>query len=57
MEAENDFCALTYELLEIATELESRESTNNCVIRRLIGTYWLDLCDRGIEILNKLKGD
>ena len=46
---------LTYELLEIATELDSRETSNNLVIARLQGVSWLDLCNRGIEILNLLK--
>ena len=46
---------LTYELLEIATELDAREVSNNCVIAQLQGVSWLDLCDRGIEILKMLK--
>lgn len=46
---------LTYELLEIVTELDSRETSNNCVIAQLQGVSWLDLCDRGIEILKLLK--
>ena len=47
---------LTYELLEVATELDAREASNNCVIARLQGVVWKDLCDRGIEILKLLKG-
>lgn len=47
---------LTCELLEIAIELDAREASNNCVIARLQGISWLDLCDRGIEILKLLKG-
>ena len=46
---------LTYELLEIATELDAHEASNNCVIARLQGVSWLALCDRGIEILKLLK--
>jgi hypothetical protein len=46
---------LTYELLEVATELDSCETSNNCVIARLQGVSWLDLCDRGIKILKLLK--
>lgn len=48
---------LTYELLEVATELDSREISNNCVIARFQGVSWVDLCDRGIEILKLLKGE
>ena len=47
---------LTYQLLEIATELDAREATNNCVIRSLQGVSYIELCDRAIEILQKLKG-
>ena len=50
-----DTAKLTYELLEIATELDARESSSNCVVAKFQGTSWADLCDRGIEILKKLK--
>lgn len=46
---------LTYQLLEIATELDAREATNNCIIHDLQGVGWKELCDRGIEILKKLR--
>lgn len=48
---------LTYELLEIATELDAREATNNCIIRKLQGVGWKDLCRKGIDILNRLNGN
>ena len=43
------------ELYDIAVELDSREFSNNCVVDRLIGLSWDELCDKGIEILTKLK--
>ncbi len=50
-----DRAKLTYELLEIITELDARESTSNCIIRELQGVGWKDLCDRPIKILEKLR--
>ncbi len=44
------------ELQAIVTELDAREISNNCVIQELQGISYKDLCDRGIEILTKLKG-
>jgi hypothetical protein len=55
--AEASIGSLTYELLEVAVELDTRETSNNCVIARLQGTSWVDLCNRGIEILKLLKGE
>lgn len=43
------------DLYDIAVELDSREFSNNCVIARLTGLSWDELCDKGIEILTKLK--
>jgi hypothetical protein len=43
------------DLYDIAVELDSREFSNNCVISRLTGLSWDELCDKGIEILTKLK--
>ena len=51
-----DEAALTAELLDIAIELDARESSFNSVISELHGVGWKALCDRGIEILTKLKG-
>ena len=42
-------------LYDIAVELDSREFSNNCVIAGLTGLSWDELCDKGIEILTKLK--
>ena len=46
---------LAYALYDIAVELDSREFSNNCIVDRLIGLSWDELCDKGIEILTKLK--
>ena len=43
------------DLYDIVVELDSREFSNNCVVDRLTGLSWDDLCDKGIEILTKLK--
>lgn len=43
------------DLYGIAVELDSREFSNNCVISRLVDLSWDELCDKGIEILAKLK--
>ena len=43
------------DLYDIAVELDSREFSNNCVVDRLTGLSWDELCDKGIEILTKLK--
>lgn len=43
------------DLYDIAAELDSREFSNNCLIDRLTGLSWDELCDKGIEILTKLK--
>lgn len=47
---------LTAELLDLATELDARETSFNSVISGLHGVSWIALCDRGIEILTKLRG-
>ena len=38
------------DLYDIAVELDSREFSNNCLIDRLTGLSWDELCDKGIEI-------
>lgn len=43
------------DLYDIAVELDSREFSNNCAVDRLTGLSWDELCDKGIEILTKLK--
>ena len=46
----------TYELLEIATELDARERSGNCVISRLQSKSWQELCNEAIYILRQLGG-
>lgn len=43
------------DLYDIALELNSREFFNNYVVDRLTSLSWDELCDKGIEILTKLK--
>ena len=43
------------DLYEITVELDSREFSNNCIIDRLSDLSWDEICDKGIEILTKLK--
>lgn len=47
---------LTGELVDIAVELDARETSCNCVMSKFDGVGWKDLCDRGIAILTKLRG-
>lgn len=42
-------------LFNIVTELDARNLTHNCVISEFNGTSWDDLCDKGINLLKKLK--
>ncbi len=51
---EKRFCMLD-DLYDIAVELDARETSNNCVVDRLQQFGWDELCDKGIEILEKLK--
>ena len=48
-------CRMLDDLYNIAVELDSREFSNNCIIDQLTGLGWDELCDKGIEILTKLK--
>ena len=43
------------DLYNIAVELDARETSCNCVIEKLQGLSWEALCNKGIEILEKLK--
>ena len=43
------------DLYNIAVELDAREFSNNCVVDNLQRFSWNELCDKGIEILAKLK--
>lgn len=51
---ENRFRMLN-DLYNIAVELDSREFSSKCVIDRLTSLSWDELCDKGIEILTKLR--
>ena len=42
-------------LVEIATELDARYRSNNCVIPDFECWSWDELCDKAIEILNEMK--
>ena len=43
------------DLYDIAVELDSREFSNNCRIDRFTSLSWDELCDKGIDLLTKLK--
>ena len=43
------------DLYNIAVELDAMEFSNNCVVDNLQQFGWNELCDKGIEILEKLK--
>lgn len=43
------------DLYNIAVELDARETSYNCVVGSLIPLSWDEVCDKGIEILQKLK--
>jgi len=45
----------TERLLNIAIELDARETSNNCVVPELIGKNFEELCNEGIRILEELK--
>ena len=43
------------DLYDIAVELDARERTSNCITQRFLPLSWDELCDKGIEALEKLK--
>lgn len=43
------------QLAEIITELDARESSGNCIYRHLQVKGWVELCDEGIDLFEKLK--
>lgn len=45
------------ELFNVFTEIETRYSTNNLVIPEYQSLSWVDLCNKGIELLEKLKDE
>lgn len=51
---ENKFRMLD-DLYDIAVELDARETTSNCVVDSLTSLSYHEICDKGIDILQKLK--
>lgn len=43
------------ELSYILEELDARDCSNNCVVPKLIGKSWIELCDYGIKLFEQLK--
>lgn len=43
------------DLYNIAVELDARETSSNLVVDNFSGLSWDELCDKGIELLTKLK--
>lgn len=43
------------ELLYIVTELDARNIGANSVIEKYHGVCWTDLCEKGIELFDKIK--
>lgn len=43
------------ELSYILEELEARNCSNNCVVAKLIGKSWSELCDYGTKLFEQLK--
>ena len=54
-EFQTEEARMTYELLKIATELDAREPSANCVISEYTGTSWKDLCDKAEKLIKQLK--
>ena len=54
-EFQTEEARMTYELLKIATELDARESSANCVISEYTGTSWKDLCNKAEELIKQLN--
>ena len=42
-------------LFRVASELDAREFSNNCVVPELQTLSWNELCDQGIALLQELK--
>lgn len=50
-----DFEKITYDLVEIANELFTREASNNCPSTDLRNINWNELCNKAILLAAKLK--
>lgn len=52
---EHDTDKIIDELFLVMTELDARNCSSNSVIEKYQGTYWKELCDIGIKLLEVLK--
>ena len=52
----DDFVELD-ELFNIFAEIEARYSTNNLVFLEYQSLSWADLCNKGIDLLKKLRDE
>ena len=43
------------ELFTIASELEARELSANCIFEKYFGNSYDELCDKGIKLFEELK--
>ena len=43
-------------LSDIIVELDARDSTCNCIVPEFQDVPWVELCERGIELFEDLKG-
>lgn len=48
--------AIIDKLFHILRELDARTCSCNCIHSQWIGTSWIELCDKGIDLFKKLKG-
>lgn len=51
MDKENIINELSY----ILEELDARDCSNNCIVSKLKGKSWIELCDYGIKLFEQLK--
>lgn len=43
------------ELSYILEELDARNCSNNCIVSKLKGESWIELCNYGIKLFEQLK--
>lgn len=46
---------IIHKLSYILEELEAREISNNCVVKKLYGKSWSELCEEAIRLLEQIK--
>ena len=55
----NEWCKNQQQMLDqlynVAVELDARHTSSNCVVGELIPLSWDEVCDLGINILQRLK--